>query len=47
MRTFAGTYPDEAVAQQVAAQLPRGHLIRLLDTVPDPDARTWCAQEAG
>ena len=46
MRTFAGTYPDEAIAQQVAAQLPWGHLMRLLDTVPDPAARTWYARAA-
>lgn len=38
-------YPDEAIAQQVAAQLPWGHLIRLLDTVPNPDARTWYARQ--
>jgi len=46
MRTFAGAHPDEAIAQQVAAQLPWGHLMRLLDTVSDPSARTWYAQKA-
>jgi predicted nuclease of restriction endonuclease-like (RecB) superfamily len=46
MRTFAGAYPDETIAQQVAAQLPWGHLMRLLDTVPDPLARAWYASKA-
>jgi len=46
MRTFAGAYPDELIAQQVAAQLPWGHLMRLLDTVSDPDARAWYARKA-
>jgi hypothetical protein len=44
MRTFAGAYPDETIAQQVAAQLPWGHIMRLLDTVPGPEARAWYAQ---
>jgi predicted nuclease of restriction endonuclease-like (RecB) superfamily len=46
MRTFVDAYPDEQIAQQVAAQLPWGHLMRLLDTVPDPQARTWYAQQS-
>lgn len=46
MRTFANTYPDEPIAQQLAAQLPWGRIMRLLDTVPDPDARAWYAQKA-
>jgi predicted nuclease of restriction endonuclease-like (RecB) superfamily len=46
MRTFAGAYPDEAIAQQVAAQLPWGHLMRLLDTVPEPVERDWYARKA-
>jgi len=46
MRTFIGAYPDALIAQQVAAQLPWGHIMRLLDTVPDPDARAWYAQMA-
>src|SRR5690242_6527277 len=27
MRAFAGVYPDEAIAQQLAAQLPWAHLM--------------------
>ncbi len=46
MRTFAGAYPEETIAQQVAAQLPWGHIMRLLDTVPDPAARAWYARQA-
>jgi predicted nuclease of restriction endonuclease-like (RecB) superfamily len=46
MRTFVSAYPEEHIAQQVAAQLPWGHLMRLLDTVPEPQARAWYAQQA-
>ena len=46
MRTFAGAYPGEAIAQQVVAQLPWGHNVRLLDTVPDPTERDWYARKA-
>jgi len=45
-RTFASAYPDEAIAQQVAARLPWGHVMRLLDTVSDPEARAWYARKA-
>jgi len=46
MRTFAGAFPDETIAQQVAAQLPWGHTMRLLDAVPDPTERDWYARKA-
>lgn len=41
MRAFAAACPDADFVQQVAAQLPWGHLMRLLDVVKDPDERAW------
>jgi predicted nuclease of restriction endonuclease-like (RecB) superfamily len=41
MRAFAEAYPDEQFVQQVAAQLPWGHHMRLLDAVTDPLTREW------
>lgn len=35
MRAFADAYPDEQFVQQVVAQLPWGHNVRLLDCVKD------------
>jgi predicted nuclease of restriction endonuclease-like (RecB) superfamily len=36
MRAFAQAWPEEQVVQQVAAQLPWGHHIELLDAVKSP-----------
>jgi len=41
MQTLARTYPDEAFAQQVVAQIPWGHNVVLLDKVRDADERAW------
>ena len=41
MRTFAASFPSADLLQQVAAKLPWGHAMRLLDTVPDAAAREW------
>jgi predicted nuclease of restriction endonuclease-like (RecB) superfamily len=46
MRAFAAAYPDQRIVQQVVAQLPWGHNLRLLDSVKDPDDRLWYAQQA-
>lgn len=46
MRAFAEAWPDEAIVQQVAAQLPWSHQMILLDKVPTPDARRWYAAKA-
>ncbi len=46
MRAFAATYPDMNVVQHVAARLPWGHTMRLLDTVKDPSARVWYMSQA-
>jgi predicted nuclease of restriction endonuclease-like (RecB) superfamily len=41
MRTFAESYPDEKFVQQVVAQIPWGHSVRILDYVKDPIRREW------
>lgn len=46
MRAFAEAYDDEAMVQQVVANLPWGHNVRLLDAVKDPEERLWYAQQA-
>lgn len=45
MRAFAEAYPDEQIVQQLVAQIPWGHNIRLLDQVKDPQARLWYMQQ--
>ncbi|MBI5363777.1 MAG: DUF1016 domain-containing protein [Planctomycetes bacterium] len=46
MRALAHAWPDEAIVQQVVAQLPWGHHLRLLDRVKDPVDRAWYLREA-
>lgn len=47
MRGFARGWPEfDSVAQQPAAQLPWGHLMVLIDKLPDSDQRDWYAAEA-
>ncbi len=46
MRAFATAYPEPDFWQQAAANLPWGHVMRLLDTVSDPQVRAWYAQKA-
>lgn len=46
MRTFAEAYPDREFVQQVVAQLPWGHNVRLLDAVKQPAERAWYARQA-
>src|SRR5262245_39918389 len=36
MRAFAEAWPDEPIVQQVVAQIPWGHNVRILDYVKDP-----------
>jgi predicted nuclease of restriction endonuclease-like (RecB) superfamily len=45
MRAFAEAWPDASIAQQLVAQLPWGHNLRLLDYVKRPAARRWCAEQ--
>jgi predicted nuclease of restriction endonuclease-like (RecB) superfamily len=41
MRAFAEAWPDEAIVQQAAAQIPWFHNCVLLDKVKDPKERLW------
>jgi predicted nuclease of restriction endonuclease-like (RecB) superfamily len=45
MRTFAEAYPDEQFVQQVVAQIPWGHNVRILETVKDSAEREWYVQQ--
>jgi predicted nuclease of restriction endonuclease-like (RecB) superfamily len=46
MRAFGEAYPDPAFVQQVVAQIPWGHNVRILDAVKDPEQREWYARAA-
>jgi predicted nuclease of restriction endonuclease-like (RecB) superfamily len=46
MRALAEAYPDREFVQQVVAQLPWGHNVRLLDAVKEPKAREWYLRQA-
>ena|SRR5947208_1484709 len=39
MRALAEAYPNESFVQQVVAQIPWGHNVRILDYVKDPKER--------
>ena len=41
MRAFAEAWPDDAIVQQAAGQIPWFHNCTLLDKVKDPEARRW------
>jgi predicted nuclease of restriction endonuclease-like (RecB) superfamily len=41
MRAFGQAWPDEAIVQQLVAQIPWGHNVRLLDYVKDRGEREW------
>ena len=45
MRAFAEAYPDPSFVQQVVAQLPWGHNVRLLELAKDPLEREWYARQ--
>lgn len=41
MRAFAEAWPDEQFVQQLVAQIPWGHNVRILDCVKGPPDREW------
>jgi predicted nuclease of restriction endonuclease-like (RecB) superfamily len=41
MRAFAEAWPDRTIVQQLVAQIPWGHQVRILDRVKDPKEREW------
>ena len=45
MRAFAEAYPEAAFVQQVVAQIPWGHNVRILDYVKNPAARKWYVRQ--
>lgn len=45
MRAFAEAYPDEQIVQQLVAQIPWGHNVRILDYVKDAQERLWYIQQ--
>lgn len=46
MRAFAEAWPDRSIVQQLVAQLPWGHNIRLLEAIKLPEERVWYARQA-
>ena len=44
MRAFAEAWPDEAIVQQLVAQIPWGHNVRILDHFKDRSEREWYAR---
>jgi len=45
MRTFAEAYPDIQIVQQLVAQIPWGHNLKILDSVKSYREREWYAVE--
>jgi predicted nuclease of restriction endonuclease-like (RecB) superfamily len=45
MRAFAEAYPDEAIVQQAAGQIPWFHNCVLLDKIKDSEQRLWYVQQ--
>lgn len=46
MRSFAEAWPEETIVQQLVAQIPWGHNLRILDYVKDPASRAWYVRAA-
>jgi predicted nuclease of restriction endonuclease-like (RecB) superfamily len=46
MRAFAAAWPEKAIVQQLAAQLPWFHNCVLLERVADPAEREWCVRKS-
>jgi predicted nuclease of restriction endonuclease-like (RecB) superfamily len=45
MRAFADAWRDEAIVQQLVAEIPWGHNLRLIGGVSDPLTREWYARQ--
>lgn len=45
MGAFAEAYPDKQIVQQLVAQIPWGHNVRILDKVKDDNERLWYIQQ--
>jgi len=45
MRKLAETYPDKVIVQQLVAQIPWGHNVRILDYIDNPTERIWYIEQ--
>ena len=45
MKAFAEAWPEGAIVQQLVAQIPWGHNVRILDKVSDPEARLFYVRQ--
>lgn len=45
MRAFADAWRDESIVQQVVAEIPWGHNLRLIEGISDPLTREWYARQ--
>jgi predicted nuclease of restriction endonuclease-like (RecB) superfamily len=46
MRRFADEFRNAAIVKQLASQLPWWHVVRLIQSVKDPEAREWYMGES-
>lgn len=46
MRSFAAAWPDQAIVQQLAAQLPWHHNCLIIHKIRAPDLRAWYVRQA-
>lgn len=46
MRALAEAWPEDSIVQQLVAQLPWGHNLRVLDRIKDRPTREWYLREA-
>jgi predicted nuclease of restriction endonuclease-like (RecB) superfamily len=46
MRALAEAWPEETIVQQLIAQLPWGHNVRVLDRIKDRPTREWYLRAA-
>jgi len=46
MRAFAEAFPDEEIVQQLVAQLPWGHNVKLIEALKGSEERLWYARQA-
>ena len=45
MKAFADAWPDQAIVQQAVAEIPWGHIVRILDRVSTPEQRLFYVEK--